>query len=229
MAKGSTRFSLNGLLLLACLCAGGLPAGWLRTAAGAVCPGKFWLCQFEKKWARWCGWKHFGLNRSITSCAQCGSNKSQHGTLIAMGCFCTVVVLESPEKSKRHEEDVKSWATNQQSKSSSWLLVVGCWLFGHWSLVIGLIMHVGVDGGKLKTEAWHATHHCQKKNEARGAEEATFAVDEGHITFFCKFKCLESLLTQDLKDNNGVGRRINQATAQVQSLTNTWMSKDITT
>jgi hypothetical protein len=57
------------------------------------------------------------------------------------------------------------------------------------------------------------------KNEARGAEEATFAVDEGHITFFCKFKCLGSLLTQDLKDNNGVGRRINQATAQVQFTT----------
>jgi hypothetical protein len=42
-------------------------------------------------------------------------------------------------------------------------------------------------------------------------EEATFAVDEGCITFARKFKHLGSPLTQDLKDNNDVGRQINQA------------------
>jgi hypothetical protein len=53
------------------------------------------------------------------------------------------------------------------------------------------------------------------KNEAPGAEEAMFAVDEGCITFTHKFKHLGSLLTQDLKHNDNIGRQINQATAKV--------------
>jgi hypothetical protein len=60
-------------------------------------------------------------------------------------------------------------------------------------------------------------------------DEATLAVDEGCITFTRKFKCLGSLIAQDLKDNDDILRQINQAKAQVQELTNMWMSKDITT
>jgi hypothetical protein len=39
-----------------------------------------------------------------------------------------------------------------------------------------------------------------------GAKEATFAVNEGHITFTPKFEHLGSLLTQDLKENDGIVR-----------------------
>ena len=97
----------------------------------------------------------------------------------------------------------------------------------------GLIMHIGVDGGKSKTEAMYYPPTLEEaskiKNEAPGAEEATFDVDEGYITFTRKFKYLGSLITQDLKDNDDIVRRINQARAQVRELTNIWMSKDITT
>ena len=44
------------------------------------------------------------------------------------------------------------------------------------------------------------------KNEAPGAEEATFAVDEGRVTFTRKLKHLGSLITRDLKDNNDIVR-----------------------
>ena len=97
----------------------------------------------------------------------------------------------------------------------------------------GLIMHIGVDGGKSKTEAMYYPPTLEEaskmKNEAPGAEEATFAVNEGHITFTRKFKYLGSLITQDLKDNDDIVRRINQASAQIRELTNIWMLKDITT
>jgi hypothetical protein len=55
------------------------------------------------------GGSSFSSNCSFTSCARCGLHKWQHGTLIPMGYFCTVVV--SPEKAKKYEENVKSWAT----------------------------------------------------------------------------------------------------------------------
>jgi hypothetical protein len=78
-----------------------------------------------------------------------------------------------------------------------------------------------MDGGKSKTEATHCPPMLEEaskmKNEAPGAEEeVTFAVDKGCITFTLRrFKCLGSLLTQDLKDNSNIGRQFNQATAQV--------------
>ena len=60
--------------------------------------------------------KHVGVGGSIfssncffTSCARCSLNKRQHGTLIPVGYFCTIVV--SPEKAKRYEENLKTWAT----------------------------------------------------------------------------------------------------------------------
>jgi hypothetical protein len=98
----------------------------------------------------------------------------------------------------------------------------------------GWIMHVGVDGGKLKTEAMcyppTLEEASKMKNEAPGVEGATFAVNEGCITFTHKFKHLGSLLTQDLKDKGKIRRQINQARrGQVRELTNMWMSKDIAT
>jgi hypothetical protein len=98
---------------------------------------------------------------------------------------------------------------------------------------LGLIMHIGKDGGKSKTEAMYYPPTLEEASkmadEAPGPEEAKFAVDEGYITFTRKFKYLGSLITQDLKDNEDISRRINQAKAQVRELTNIWMSKDITT
>ena len=55
------------------------------------------------------GGSSFSSNCFFTSCARCGLSKRQHGTLIPMGYFCTIVV--SPEKAKRYEENVRSWAT----------------------------------------------------------------------------------------------------------------------
>jgi exonuclease III len=97
----------------------------------------------------------------------------------------------------------------------------------------GLIMHIGENGGKSKTEAMYYPPTLEEaskmKNETPGEDEATFTVDEGYITFTRKFKYLGSVITQDLKDNDDISRRINQANAQVRGLTNIWMSKDITT
>jgi hypothetical protein len=71
-----------------------------------------------------------------------------------------------------------------------------------------LIKHIGGNnGGMSKTKAMCCPPMPEEasnvKDEAPGREEATFAVDEGHIsTFTHKFKCSGSLIAQDLKDND---------------------------
>jgi hypothetical protein len=98
----------------------------------------------------------------------------------------------------------------------------------------GLIMHIGRDGKKSKTEAMchpPSYQECREQQEEVGetSEEALCAAADGCVTFARKFKHLGSWTTQDLRDDTDIKVRVGKARAQAQQLANIWRCKHITT
>ena len=91
----------------------------------------------------------------------------------------------------------------------------------------GLIMHIGRDGKKSKTEA---VYFPPPGVETTPEDVSQFGVDDdqGYITFTQKFQYLGSLFNTDLKDDREVTARINKANLLLRSLTNVWRNKNIT-
>jgi hypothetical protein len=84
----------------------------------------------------------------------------------------------------------------------------------------GLMMHIGRDGKKSKTEA---VYFPPPGVEATPKDIAQFGEDndQGYITFTEKFKYLGSLFNTDLRDDREIATRINKANQLLQS-TNAW-------
>jgi exonuclease III len=98
----------------------------------------------------------------------------------------------------------------------------------------GLIMHIGRDGNKSKTEAMYHPPSYQESKEQKEEvgeipEEALYTVADGYITFTRKFKYLGSWITHDLRDDTDINVRVGKARAQVQQLANIWNCKHVTT
>jgi hypothetical protein len=91
----------------------------------------------------------------------------------------------------------------------------------------GVLMHFGRDGKKSKTEA---VYFPPPGVEATQEDVAKFGVynDHGYITFTAKFKYLGSLFNTDLRDDQEMAARINEANQLLQSMMNVWQNKNIT-
>ena len=96
----------------------------------------------------------------------------------------------------------------------------------------GLIMHIGRDGKKSKTEAMYFPPKLMtNKNDTPeiDTKKDTFKVMDGYVGFTDTFKYLGSLITTDLKDTHEIKKRVQKATVQMNELRHLWRNKNIKT
>ena len=94
----------------------------------------------------------------------------------------------------------------------------------------GLIMHIGRDGKKSKTEAMYFPPKLLTAKETpEVTTKDTFKVMDGYVGFTDKFQYLGSLITTDLKDTHEIKKRVQKATVQMNELRHLWRNKNIKT
>jgi hypothetical protein len=95
-------------------------------------------------------------------------------------------------------------------------------LFHHMEC-FDLLMHIGRDGGKSKTEALYIL--APGTMIASDADRAKIVVanttDQGYVTFNRKFTYLGSIITNDLEDSTKIRARIEKANGILNSLLTT--------
>jgi exonuclease III len=92
----------------------------------------------------------------------------------------------------------------------------------------GLLMHIGRDGGKSKTEALYIPAPGTIISDADRLKVVVDGTDQGYVTFNRKFTYLGSIITEDLEDNAEINARIGKANGILYSLNNLWRSKGLT-
>jgi hypothetical protein len=100
-------------------------------------------------------------------------------------------------------------------------------IFDHFAR-FGLIMHIGKNGKKSKTEAMYFPPKLLTKNDTpEVTPEDTFPVKDGYVGFTDKFKYLGSFITTDLKDKHEIEKRVQKATVQMNELRHLWRNKNV--
>jgi hypothetical protein len=99
-------------------------------------------------------------------------------------------------------------------------------LFHHMKR-FGLLMHIGRDGGKSKTEALYIPAPGTIISDADRTKILVDDTDQGYITFNKKFTYLGSIITEDLEDTTEINARIGKANGILYSLMNLWRSKGL--
>eukprot|EP00978_Attheya_sp_CCMP212_P012127 scaffold30130_cov58-Attheya_sp.AAC.9 len=102
-------------------------------------------------------------------------------------------------------------------------------IFDHFAC-FGLIMHIGKNGKKSKTEAMYfPPPKLLTKNETPEVyTKDTFPVKDGYVGFTDKFKYLGSFITSDLKDKHKIEKGVQKATVQMNELKHLWRNKNVT-
>ena len=94
----------------------------------------------------------------------------------------------------------------------------------------GLLMHLGRDGGKSKTEALYIAPPGSTATATEADRSKVFVdnTDQGYITFNRKLTYLGSIITEDLDNGAEISARIGKANGILHSLNNPWRSKGLT-
>jgi hypothetical protein len=99
-------------------------------------------------------------------------------------------------------------------------------LFHHMKC-FGLLMHIGRNRGKSKTEALYIQTPGMITSDADRANMVIANTDQGYVTFNRKFTYLGSIITNDLEDSTKIKARIGKANGILNSLNNLWRSKGL--
>jgi hypothetical protein len=103
----------------------------------------------------------------------------------------------------------------------------GATVLYHHMKPFGLLMHIGKNGGKSKTEALYIAPPCSLATDADRCKIIVDNTDQGYITFNRKFTYLGSIITKDLDDGVEIKARIGKANGILRSLNNLWRSKGL--
>jgi hypothetical protein len=100
-------------------------------------------------------------------------------------------------------------------------------IFDHFAK-FGLIMHIGTNGKKSKTEAvYYPPKLLNEGEEPKVKITETFPVKHGYVGFTENFKYLGSLINSDLRDIHEIKQRIRKATNQMHELNHLWRNKHV--
>jgi hypothetical protein len=103
----------------------------------------------------------------------------------------------------------------------------GATVLYHHMKRFGLLMHIGKDGGKSKTEALYIAPPGSSATDADRSKIIVDHTDQGYVTFNQKFTYLGSIITEDLDDGAEIRARIGKANGILHSLNNLWRSKGL--
>jgi exonuclease III len=103
----------------------------------------------------------------------------------------------------------------------------GTTILYHHMKRFGLLMHIGRNGGKSKTEALYIAPPGSTATETDRSKVFVDNTDQGYVTFNRKFTYLGSIITEDLDDGAEIAARIGKANGILHSLNNLWRSKGL--
>jgi hypothetical protein len=106
-------------------------------------------------------------------------------------------------------------------------LAKGTSILYHHMKRFGLLMHIGKDGGKSKTEALFIPPPGTTASSTDRDKVLVDNTDQGYVTFNRRFTYLGSIITDDLEDSAEIHARIGKANGILHGLNNLWRSKGL--
>jgi hypothetical protein len=104
----------------------------------------------------------------------------------------------------------------------------GATVLYHHMKRFGLLMHIGKNGSKSKTEALYIPPPGTTASDADRSKVLVENTDQGYVTFNRRFTYLGSIITNDLEDGAEIHARIGKANDGIlNSLNNLWRSKGL--
>ena len=91
----------------------------------------------------------------------------------------------------------------------------------------GLLMHIGKNGSKSKTEALFIPPPGETALVTDRDKVFIDNTDQGYVTFNRRFTYLGSIITDDLEDSTEIHARIGKANGILNGLNNLWRSKGL--
>jgi hypothetical protein len=91
----------------------------------------------------------------------------------------------------------------------------------------GLLMHIGKDGGKSKTEALYIPPPGTEASCTDKDKVFIDNTDQGYVTFNRRFTYLGSIITEDLGDSDEIHACLGKANGILHGLNNLWRSKGL--